>query len=94
MRCLPWHSRASLATYATVKEKDCSLIIPPYPDMIARLGRVRELLNMNRPLSLAEKILYSHLSNPLDLAENGITRGKSYLQLYPQRVAMQDASAQ
>jgi len=58
------------------------------------LERVRELLN-NRPLTLAEKILYSHLNDPeKSLSGGGKIRGESYLQLTPQRVAMQDASAQ
>lgn len=46
---------------------------------------------LNRPLTLAEKILYSHLDDP----ENAvIKRGESYLMLRPDRVAMQDATAQ
>ncbi|KAJ1026442.1 hypothetical protein NDA13_003822 [Ustilago tritici] len=50
---------------------------------------VRERLN--RPLSLAEKIVYGHLDNP---HEQEITRGQSYLKLRPDRVACQDATAQ
>ncbi|CAH8583463.1 unnamed protein product [Dicrocoelium dendriticum] len=46
---------------------------------------------LNRPLSVAEKILYSHLDDPHN-AE--IERGKSFLMLRPDRVAMQDATAQ
>merc|ERR1719471_213647 len=46
---------------------------------------------LNRPLTLSEKILYSHLDNP---AEQDIERGTSYLRLRPDRVAMQDATAQ
>lgn len=46
---------------------------------------------LNRPLTLSEKILYGHLDNP---AEQDIERGKSYLKLRPDRVAMQDATAQ
>lgn len=51
---------------------------------------VRERLN-NRPLSLSEKILYGHLS---DAKNQDIVRGKSFLNLHPDRVAMQDATAQ
>lgn len=40
---------------------------------------------------MAEKILYSHLDEP---AVQEIERGKSYLRLRPDRVAMQDATAQ
>ncbi|KAG8933065.1 aconitate hydratase [Tulasnella sp. 418] len=83
----------SLATYAPLVEKDCSSITPPYVTLIRNLDRVRSILN--RPLSLAEKILYSHLHNPeQNLAGGGQIRGERYLQLKPQRVAMQDASAQ
>merc|ERR1719326_1295916 len=42
-------------------------------------------------MTLSEKILYSHLDNP---AEQDIERGSSYLKLRPDRVAMQDATAQ
>ena len=43
------------------------------------------------PLTLAEKILFSHLEKPLASAP---VRGSTYLKLNPDRVAMQDASAQ
>ncbi|KAG8321459.1 aconitate hydratase [Homalodisca vitripennis] len=46
---------------------------------------------LNRPLTLSEKVLYSHLDDP---AGQEITRGKTYLRLRPDRVAMQDATAQ
>ena len=42
-------------------------------------------------MTLAEKIVYSHLDNP---QEQKIERGVSYLNLRPDRVAMQDATAQ
>ena len=60
-----------------------------YDRMAANLKVVRPRLG--RPLSLAEKIVYGHLDHP-DTAE--IVRGKSYLDLRPDRVAMQDATAQ
>jgi|ERR1700722_12468947 len=91
-KCRPWGSRAYLATHAPLKEKDCLSITPPYSTLLARLSLVREILN--RPLSLAEKILYSHLIDPHKHETGGIIRGKTYLQLHPERVAMQDASAQ
>lgn len=87
-------SRRTLATHAPLAEKDCSSITPPYPALMKKLELVREILN-NRPLTLAEKILYSHLHDPeKSLAGGGKIRGEAYLQLSPQRVAMQDASAQ
>jgi homoaconitase len=86
--------RRYLATHAPLPEKNCSSITPPYSALLEKLGRVRELLN-NRPLTLAEKILYSHLHDPeKSLAGGGQIRGEAYLQLSPERVAMQDASAQ
>lgn len=46
---------------------------------------------LNQPLTLSEKILYSHADDP---ANQQFERGKSYLRLRPDRVAMQDATAQ
>ncbi|XP_041363450.1 aconitate hydratase, mitochondrial-like [Gigantopelta aegis] len=46
---------------------------------------------LGRPLTLSEKILYSHLDDPKN---QDIVRGESYLKLRPDRVAMQDATAQ
>lgn len=60
-----------------------------YQKMKENLEIVRGRLN--RPLTYAEKILYSHLDNP---HEQEIERGKSYLKLRPDRVACQDATAQ
>ncbi|KAI8613941.1 putative aconitate hydratase [Chytriomyces sp. MP71] len=45
-------------------------------------------------LTLAEKILYGHLSGSAEDLSSKITRGETYLKLRPDRVAMQDASAQ
>jgi aconitate hydratase len=60
-----------------------------YKKMSENLQVVRSRLN--RPLTLAEKVLYSHLDNP---HEQDIERGTSYLKLRPDRVACQDATAQ
>jgi homoaconitase len=88
------HTSRTFATHAIPIEKDCTSITPPYSQLLQNLARVREILN-DRPLSLAEKILYSHLYNPeRDLSNGGKIRGETYLQLRPERVAMQDASAQ
>lgn len=54
-----------------------------------RLKTVRARLN--RPLTLAEKVLYGHLDDPKG---QELERGKSFLLLRPDRVAMQDATAQ
>ncbi|KAF2237461.1 aconitase [Viridothelium virens] len=60
-----------------------------YQKMSENLSIVRSRLN--RPLTYAEKILYSHLDDPHG---QDIERGKSYLKLRPDRVACQDATAQ
>ncbi|MFM8382037.1 MAG: aconitate hydratase [Actinomycetota bacterium] len=51
------------------------------------LGRQR----LGRPLTLAEKILVNHLVDP---AHQDMVRGESYADFHPDRVAMQDATAQ
>ncbi len=71
--------------------------IEPTPDSVRtayssirqRLDVVRKRLG--RPLTLAEKVLYGHLDDP-EGAE--LDRGTSYLMLRPDRVIMQDATAQ
>jgi aconitate hydratase len=60
-----------------------------YKKMSENLAIVRSRLN--RPLTYAEKILYSHLDDPHG---QDIERGTSYLKLRPDRVACQDATAQ
>ncbi|KDQ17734.1 hypothetical protein BOTBODRAFT_29890 [Botryobasidium botryosum FD-172 SS1] len=84
----------SLASHAPTQPKDCTSITPNYEKLLGNLTLVRKLLD-NRPLTLAEKILYAHLHDPeASLAGGGKIRGEKYLQLKPMRVAMQDASAQ
>merc|ERR1711962_1394692 len=61
----------------------------PYEKLVANLSVVKGRLG--RPLTLSEKILYSHLDEP---DKQDIVRGESYLRLRPDRVAMQDATAQ
>ncbi len=48
---------------------------------------------LSRPLTYGEKVLYSHLCDKADLGRN-IVRGQSYMNFSPDRVAMQDATAQ
>ncbi len=64
------------------------LVQSVYENTRRRLAVVRERLG--RPLTLAEKVLFGHLADP----EEELERGKAYLQLRPDRVAMQDATAQ
>ncbi len=65
------------------------LIEGVYATLDERVGRAVE--SFGRPLTLAEKILVNHL----DPSESGVPeRGVSYVDLRPDRVAMQDATAQ
>ncbi|CUM68509.1 uncharacterized protein PRCAT00006235001 [Priceomyces carsonii] len=71
---------------------------PPYGKLIEKLSLVKKIFG-GKPLTLAEKILYSHLVDPEDslgssLGQLSNVRGTEYLKLNPDRVAMQDASAQ
>src|SRR3989338_9847486 len=50
--------------------------------------------HFGRPLTLAEKILCSHMKQICDEDGNKLIRRKSYANFYPDRVAMQDATAQ
>jgi aconitate hydratase len=65
------------------------LVSQSYSAIDQRLETIRGRLR--RPLSLAEKILLGHLHDPQSADLNP---GESYLQLVPDRVAMQDATAQ
>lgn len=83
------NSTRSLATHANVGPlKNYPSITPPYPHLLSQLSLVRKILD--RPLTLAEKIVYSHLDNVEEgLAGGGEVRGEKYLKLRPDRVAMQ-----
>ena len=61
----------------------------PYEKLVKNLEVVKKRLG--RPLTMSEKVLYSHLDDPKG---QDIQRGTSYLRLRPDRVAMQDATAQ
>lgn len=69
---------------------DIDLIQSAYERMPARIEAARKLLN--HPLTLTEKILYTHLYS--GSAQRTFDRGKSYVDFAPDRVAMQDATAQ
>jgi aconitate hydratase len=64
------------------------LIQGVYATLDARLAAARA--RSGRPLTLAEKILVNHLDRP----DQALERGGSYVDLRPDRVAMQDATAQ
>jgi len=69
---------------------DLEMIKSVYARMKSRIAAARSVLN--HPMTLTEKVLYSHLS--YGNATHAYTRGKSYVDFAPDRVAMQDATAQ
>lgn len=69
---------------------DLDLIKKVYAELPGKLAAARETLG--RPLTLTEKILYTHLHQESPL--KSYTRGGDYVYFSPDRVAMQDATAQ
>jgi len=69
---------------------DIEMIKRVYAQLPARIHTARRILN--KPLTLTEKILYSHLYD--GEATVAYPRGSSYVDFGPDRVAMQDATAQ
>jgi len=69
---------------------DIDMIKKVYANMPSRIEAARKTLG--RPLTLAEKILYSHLDAAFEV--KNYQRGKDYVDFNPDRVAMQDATAQ
>ena len=69
---------------------DISMIQSVYERYSDRLTAARTILN--RPMTMTEKILYTHLSEGIPTAAH--ERGKDYVNFAPDRVAMQDATAQ
>lgn len=69
---------------------DLELIKKVYAELPEKVENAKKKLN--RPLTYAEKILYAHLfdSKAIEVFE----RGKAYVDFAPDRVAMQDATAQ
>ena len=68
---------------------DLDLIKKLYSEFPTKVAIARKVLN--RPLTLSEKILYAHTFTP---ANRICERGKDYVNFAPDRVAMQDATAQ
>ena len=68
---------------------DLDLIKKLYAELPAKVAGARKLVG--KPLTLAEKILYAHLYEP---TQKAYERGKDYVDFAPDRVAMQDATAQ
>ena len=67
---------------------DLAAVRELYESLAACHAAVREQLG--RPLTLTEKTLFAHLTPGQELPQ----RGKGYVDLHPDRVAMQDATAQ
>jgi aconitate hydratase len=69
---------------------DLELIKKVYAELPEKVENAKKKLN--RPMTYAEKILYAHLfdSEAIEVFE----RGKAYVDFAPDRVAMQDATAQ
>ena len=69
---------------------DIDVIKSVYERMPGNIQAAREILG--RPLTLAEKILYNHLSEGVQMT--AFERAADYVDFAPDRVAMQDATAQ
>jgi aconitate hydratase len=68
---------------------DLDLIKKVYSNFRSKADNAKKILN--RPMAYTEKILYSHLWNKIEKAHTG---GKDFVEFAPDRVAMQDATAQ
>ncbi|NNL93859.1 MAG: aconitate hydratase, partial [Saprospiraceae bacterium] len=69
---------------------DIDMITKHYETLAARVDAAKA--HLSRPLTLSEKILYSHLHEDSPIQD--FERGKNYVFFAPDRVAMQDATAQ
>lgn len=84
-----WFHASCVASAKVAMSKFDQGVYMPYEKLAGNIDQVKKRLN--RPLTLSEKVLYSHLDKP---SEQDVVRGESYLRLRPDRVAMQDATAQ
>ena len=69
---------------------DIDMIKSVYAKMANRVDKAREIVG--KPLTLSEKILYSHLWD--GTPSKAFVRGKDYVDFAPDRIACQDATAQ
>lgn len=88
MQARQFHASCYTASKVALSKFDSNVFMP-YEKLSCNLKIVSDRLG--RPLTLSEKVLYSHLDDPKN---QEIERGTSYLRLRPDRVAMQDATAQ
>ena len=68
---------------------DFKMIQKVYSNIVKNVDEARKIVN--KPLTLSEKILYSHLWEP---PLKSFERGKDYVDFKPDRIACQDATAQ
>lgn len=69
---------------------DIDMLKAFYADYAQTVERAKEILG--RPMTYAEKVLYAHIYNKVDV--KNYQRGEDYVNFRPNRVAMQDATAQ
>ncbi|MGB0879020.1 MAG: aconitate hydratase [Polaribacter sp.] len=69
---------------------DISMIRQVYENVVERVDAARKITG--KPLTLAEKILYAHLWD--GMPSKAFERGKDYVDFAPDRIALQDATAQ
>lgn len=70
---------------------DIEMIRKVYQELPEKIAQVRKVVG-NKPLTLSEKILYAHLHHDQTMKE--FERAADYVNFSPDRVAMQDATAQ
>lgn len=73
-----------------MKNYDIEMIREFYKNYSSKIERIRE--KIKKPLTLSEKILFAHLYNENDIKD--FKRSEDYANFKPDRVAMQDATAQ
>lgn len=69
---------------------DLEMIRNLYAELPGKIAQARRITN--KPLTLTEKVLYAHLSG--NMPSSAYKRGDDYVDFNPDRVAMQDATAQ
>ncbi|RDA93683.1 hypothetical protein CP533_4901 [Ophiocordyceps camponoti-saundersi (nom. inval.)] len=87
-----WLEEADGVSVRRAAASSASTLRPVYQRLLATYGAARRVIGRDRPLTLAEKLLYSHVVD----AEASLSPGcqNQPLRLWPDRVNMQDASAQ
>ena len=83
---LPHVAATAEASEDTAHIRDCAMIKKFYAEFPKRMARVRAVLN--RPLTLTEKIIYTHLYH--QDAMKDFARGKDYIELRPDRAGTHD----